>query len=182
MLKLFILNSVSYVATLFAVFALGLSYWGHDDDGYRPLDSDERQHIKQASAFVEQAQRSNGQLPTPKEFLAWSSAMDAAGFSYDGKGFTYVTYGAAPSPQVLIQCFGEAPLNAFGFSFWTGEELVTVASWQKDLHLACNDGSDYLFGRPIPTRLIFAIVGVILLVLATWLQLISDRRAEVSRT
>ena len=43
MLKLFILNFVSYVATLFAVFSLALSYWGHDDDGYRPLDSDEQQ-------------------------------------------------------------------------------------------------------------------------------------------
>lgn len=182
MLKQFIFSSACYVATLFAICLFSFTYWGHDDNGYRPLASDEQQLIKQATAFVEQARRNNGRLPTPEEFSAWSSAMDAAGHRYEGKGLTYVTYGAAGLPQVLIKCFGNAPLNAFGFSLWAGDESVIVTSWQKDVHMACNDSSNYLFGRPIPARLVCAIAGIILLALATWLQLHSDQRPHISRT
>lgn len=181
MVERLILVSASYVTTLFAILSLSYSYWGHDDNGYRPLRPYEQMLIMQASTFVRQAQRADGRFPTREEFSVWSKEMDALGNRYDGTGFTYTTYSSAGVPEMLIRCFGEAPADAFGFSFWTGDVSVTVASWQKDARIACSDGSTYLFGRPISDRLVCAIAGVIFLAVTTWLQLLSDPNMRTGR-
>jgi hypothetical protein len=173
---LVILRSVSYIATLFAVFAFGLSYLITDGDGYHAMDSGEQELIALASAFVEQSRSEKDRLPTQNEFSAWSEAMDDKGYRYGGQGFTYA---AAPffraRSQSLTACFGESPARSFAFFFWTGDNWVSVASWGQSGSLACIAESDYLFGKRGAAPYVFAIAGVILLILAIWLHLVSER-------
>jgi hypothetical protein len=166
---------ISYFAALLGIICLSLSYAIRPGDGFRTLRSDEQRHVELATEFVEQARLNNGTLPSPRQFSDWANSMDAAGYRFEGRLFQYALYSLKQAPAAVTACFGPAPSGGFAFSFWTGEEWVTAASWRKDPHVACVESQHGLVGRLISPRWLLAIAGGLCLLYATFVHLESEK-------
>lgn len=78
-------------------------------------------HLQEAVKYVRDREKATGDIPTSKEFIEWTSKMDAVeSYRFEGYGYTF-----------RDQC--GLFWSDYCIEFWTGEDFVTFYSWQPSL-------------------------------------------------